>query len=59
MTGSTHCALAPYWAGRLGKTELFAKQVSSRGGELFCTVGGTRVFIAGRVVKYLSGEIFI
>ena len=59
VTGSTHCALAPYWAGRLGKTELFAKQVSKRGGEVFCTVGETRVFIAGQAVTYLSGEISI
>lgn len=59
VTGSTHCALAPYWAGRFGKTELSAKQVSKRGGELFCTVGETRVFIAGQAVTYLRGEIFI
>lgn len=59
VTGSTHCALAPYWAGRLGRTELFARQVSPRGGELFCTVSETRVLIAGQAAKYLSGEIFI
>lgn len=59
VTGSTHCALAPYWAGRLSKTDLFARQVSKRGGELYCTVGETRVLIAGRAVKYLAGEIII
>ncbi len=59
VTGSTHCALAPYWAGRLGKTDLFARQVSTRGGELFCTAGETRVRVAGQAVKYLEGEIFI
>lgn len=59
VTGSTHCALAPYWAERLGKTELFAKQVSSRGGEIVCTAGETCVLIAGRAIKYLDGEIFI
>ena len=59
VTGSTHCALAPYWAEHLGKSRLLAKQVSSRGGEIFCTTGETRVLIAGRAVKYLSGEIFI
>ena len=59
VTGSTHCALAPYWAERLGKTDLFARQVSPRGGELFCTAGGTRVGIAGQAVKYLAGEISI
>lgn len=59
VTGSTHCALAPYWAGRLGKADLFARQVSRRGGELFCTVTDSRVLISGQAVKYLSGEIFI
>lgn len=59
VTGSTHCALAPYWAERLGKTALSAKQVSKRGGQLHCTAGETRVLIAGQAVKYLSGEIFI
>lgn len=59
VTGSTHCALAPYWAGRLGKSEMLAKQVSPRGGEIFCTAQETRVLVAGRAVKYLSGEIFI
>ncbi len=59
VTGSTHSALAPYWSGRLGKSELTAKQVSPRGGEIFCTTGETRVLIAGQAVKYLSGEIFI
>ena len=59
VTGSTHCALAPYWAARLGKTHLFVRQVSMRGGELFCTVTDNRVLISGRAVKYLSGEIFI
>ena len=59
VTGSTHCALAPYWTERLGKTELFAKQVSTRGGELRCTVNETRVLIAGQAVKYLKGEIWV
>ena len=58
-TGSTHCALAPYWAQRLGKTGLFAKQVSARGGELFCTVTDRRVLISGQAALYLRGEIFV
>ena len=57
VTGSTHCALAPYWAERIGKTDLFAKQVSTRGGELFCTVTDQRVRISGQAVTYLRGEI--
>ena len=59
VTGSTHCALAPYWAERLGKTELFARQVSTRGGELFCAVTDQRVLISGQAVTYLRGEIKI
>ena len=57
VTGSTHCELIPYWAKRLGKTDLHAKQVSRRGGELRCRDAGERVDIAGRAVTYLVGHI--
>ena len=57
VTGSAHCALAPFWAKRLGKPILHAHQASIRGGELWCEVVGTRVRIAGNVVEYLSGSI--
>jgi PhzF family phenazine biosynthesis protein len=57
VTGSAHCTLIPYWAARLGKTKLFARQVSRRGGELWCEHRGDRVTIAGRAVKYLEGTI--
>ena len=57
VTGSAHCALAPYWAGRLGKTRLHARQVSARGGELWCELRGDRVGIAGRAVTYLRGTL--
>jgi PhzF family phenazine biosynthesis protein len=59
VTGSTHCTLAPYWAKRLGKTRLRAKQLSPRGGELLCELAGDRVLIAGRCAKYLEGEISV
>ncbi len=59
VTGSAHCALTPYWARRLGKKELRARQVSERGGELFCSDEGERVIISGRAVKYLQGSIVI
>jgi PhzF family phenazine biosynthesis protein len=59
VTGSAHCTLIPYWAGRLGKTKLFARQVSRRGGELWCEHRGDRVTIAGRAVKYLEGTIVV
>lgn len=59
VTGSTHTTLIPYWAARLGKNELFARQVSSRGGELFCEFKGDRVKIAGNATLYLKGEIYV
>ena len=59
VTGSAHCTLVPYWAKRLGKDDLNALQVSSRGGELFCHNLGARVEIGGRVVPYLEGIIKI
>ena len=59
VTGSAHCALAPYWAGVLGKNELRAFQVSARGGEVRCRVAGDRVKLAGHAVVYLEGAIFV
>src|SRR6478609_1837817 len=59
VTGSAHCTLVPYWAGRLGKTKLHARQVSARGGELWCELAGDRVKIAGHAVLYLRGEIAV
>jgi PhzF family phenazine biosynthesis protein len=59
VTGSAHCTLIPYWAERLGKTELYARQVSNRGGELFCELKGDRVKMAGNAVLYLKGEIYV
>jgi predicted PhzF superfamily epimerase YddE/YHI9 len=57
VTGSSHCTLTPYWVARLGKSELTAKQLSARGGDLLCELRGERVVIAGQVVEYLRGEI--
>lgn len=59
VTGSAHCNLIPFWSERLGKTELFARQISSRGGELFCELKGDRVKIGGNAVLYLKGEIYV
>lgn len=58
-TGSAHCTLIPYWAERLGKNELFARQLSSRLGELFCELRGGRVKIGGSAVLYMKGEIYV
>jgi len=57
VTGSAHCTLAPYWADRLDKRTLRARQVSARGGELWCEVKGDRVLISGNVAPYLEGTI--
>jgi predicted PhzF superfamily epimerase YddE/YHI9 len=59
VTGSAHSTLVPYWAKRLGKTRLKARQVSARGGELECEDRGERVIIAGRAVRYLEGEVWL
>jgi PhzF family phenazine biosynthesis protein len=58
-TGSAHCTLAPYWATRLGQTKFHARQISSRGGELWCELAGDRVKIAGSCALYLRGEISV
>src|SRR5215469_15474498 len=58
-TGSAHCVLTPYWAARLGKNRLTARQISPRVGELDCTLRGDRVTIAGRAVLYLEGTIAV
>ena len=55
VTGSAYTQLAPYWAERLGKKQMHAKQVSRRGGDVFCCVAGDRVEISGGAVKYMEG----
>ena len=57
VTGSAHTTLTPYWASILGKTELTARQLSLRTGDLTCKLLGDRVEIAGEAVLYLKGEI--
>lgn len=59
VTGAIHCTLIPYWAEQLGKDKLFARQVSKRGGELFCELNGDRVKIGGNAVTFLKGEIYV
>lgn len=59
VTGSAHCTLTPYWADRLGKNVLFARQVSKRGGEVYCELSGDRVLLGGDAVLYLKGEIYV
>jgi PhzF family phenazine biosynthesis protein len=59
VTGSAHCTLIPFWAERLKKNKMFARQVSRRGGELLCELAGDWVRIGGRARLFLRGEIFI
>lgn len=57
VTGSAHCSLAPYWAERLGKSNLSGYQVSARGGGVRVHVVGERVLLCGRAVTVLAGEL--
>jgi predicted PhzF superfamily epimerase YddE/YHI9 len=57
VTGSAHCALGPFWAARLGKTDLHAYQASARGGAIRVAVRGARVELGGRAVTVSRGEI--
>jgi PhzF family phenazine biosynthesis protein len=57
VTGSTHCLLIPYWSQRLGKRALYARQISPRGGELWCEDRGERVHIGGHCALYFSGQL--
>lgn len=57
VTGSAHSSLTPYWAERLGKTEMRARQVSDRVGELHVELRGDRVLIGGQVVEIIQGTL--
>jgi PhzF family phenazine biosynthesis protein len=59
VTGSAHCALTPFWAARLGKITLKARQVSPRGGDLLCTDEGAQTVLCGPCALYLRGEIAV
>lgn len=59
VTGSSHSTLIPFWSERLNKTELLARQLSQRGGTLYCRQSGDRVEIGGRAKLYLEGNILL
>jgi PhzF family phenazine biosynthesis protein len=59
VTGSIHAGLAPFWATRLGRTTLTARQASSRGGTLYCQVNDNHLVVSGDAVDYLSGTLFL
>ena len=57
VTGSAHCTLAPLWGAKLGKTRLHGRQISQRGGDVYCTVRGDRVELSGECASYSTGTI--
>ena len=57
VTGSAHCALTPYWADKINKTKLSARQVSKRTGYIECELKGNRVLLSGKAVKFMEGKI--
>ena len=57
VTGSAHSQLIPFWSKKLGKTNMRALQLSSRGGEIFCEQQQDRVIMSGKCVFYMKGEI--
>ena len=59
VTGSAHCELVPYWASILKKNKMIAKQLSDRGGELYCSHLRSKVILSGKSVIYMRGEIFL
>ena len=59
VTGSAHCNLIPYWSQKLGTSKIFARQISKRGGELWCEYKDDRVLMSGQCVLYMTGEISI
>lgn len=59
VTGSAHCTLIPYWAKRLGKAKMFARQVSKRGGEIWCEHRGERVTISGQCALFFEASIHV
>jgi PhzF family phenazine biosynthesis protein len=59
VTGSAHCTSVPYWAEKLGKNTLQAKQLSDRGGDLFCQLEGERVFMSGHCVLFMKGQVYL
>jgi predicted PhzF superfamily epimerase YddE/YHI9 len=59
VTGSAHSTLIPYWSARLGKKKLSARQLSQRGGELYCEDHGARVGIGGHAALYSRAQLEI
>lgn len=59
VTGSAHTLLTPYWAKKLNKKRMTARQISARGGNLICELKGKKVRLTGKAITYLSGQIML
>ena len=59
VTGSAHCNVVPYWSRELGKEKLTCKQISARGGTLWCEDAGERVLLGGKAVLFMQGEVLL
>ncbi len=59
VTGSAHAALAPFWAARLGRERFTAHQASARGGDIVCRLDANRVWLSGRCVTVVAGELYL
>lgn len=59
VTGGAHCELIPYWSKQLNKKDMIAKQLSKRGGEIYCSYLGDRVSIGGKAITYMQGELIL
>jgi PhzF family phenazine biosynthesis protein len=59
VTGSAHSQLIPFWSEKLGKTKMKARQLSKRGGDLYCEQKGERVIMGGKCIFYMKGELIL
>ncbi|MDD3223940.1 MAG: PhzF family phenazine biosynthesis protein [Clostridium sp.] len=59
VTGSAHSNLIPFWSQRLNKDVMIARQLSARGGTLYCKIAGDRVEVSGKAIPYMKGNINI
>ena len=59
VCGSGHCHILPYWAKKLGKTELIAYQASPRGGIVYAVMEGDRIRMSGKAALYSVAKIFV
>ena len=58
VTGSAHTMLIPYWSEKLNKTQMLARQISARGGDVRCALRGERVLMSGQATTWLQGTMF-